>query len=55
MKEHEHRYVEVIEKHALNGVNTVTSMKYKNMYVTLVKSTRMSGANTVAMMFSIAA
>jgi len=43
------RYAAIIEKHTLNGVNTITLMKHKHRYVILVKSTsRTDGANTVA-------
>jgi len=55
MKEHEDRYVAVIEKHTLDGANTINLMKHKHRYVTLVKRTRTSGAIAVAVMFSTAA
>jgi len=55
MKEHGHRYVAVIEKHTLQGANTITLMKHKQKYVVLANSTRMDGANTAAIMFSIVA
>jgi len=29
MKEHEDRYVAVVEKHTLDGANTITLMKHK--------------------------
>jgi len=39
MKEHAHRYVVVIEKHALKGANKNTFTKHSHCYMTLVKST----------------
>ena len=35
----------VVEKHALDGANTITLMKHKRRDVIRVKSTRMGGAN----------
>jgi len=52
LKEHKDTYVTVIEKHTLDGSNTITLMKHKYRYVTLVKSTRMDGVNTAATTFS---
>jgi len=55
MKEHEDRYVALMEKHAHNVANTITSMKHKHRYVVILKSTQIDGANTAAVIVSIAA
>jgi len=52
MKKHKHRYVAVVEKHAVNGTNTITLMKPNHRYVALAKSTDMDGVNPVVYMFS---
>jgi len=47
MKEHEDGYVAVVEKHTLDGANTITLMKQKVSYLSLVKGTHMNGAISV--------
>jgi len=47
MKEHEGKYVAVVEKHTLDGASTITSMKHKHTYVILAKVTRMDDVTTV--------
>jgi len=35
MKEHEHRYVTVVDSHTLDAANTITLKKHKHGYVVL--------------------
>jgi len=48
MKERKRIFVAVIEKHTLNGANTITLMRRKHRCMTLLKSTRTDGANIIA-------
>lgn len=53
LEKHSNSYAAVIEKHTLDGSNTITFMKHKHRYVTLGMSIRMEDATAVAIMFSI--
>jgi len=55
MKQHENKYVAVVERYMLDGPNTITLMKHKRRYVKLLKVTLTNDANMVARMFSTVA
>ena len=50
MKKHEDRHVAVVEKHTVDGANTITFTKHKHRYVVIAKVTYMDGAITVVKM-----
>jgi len=49
-EKYEDRHVAVVEKHTIDGANTITLMKYRHRYVVIAKVTRMDGAITVVKM-----
>jgi len=44
MKEHEDRYVAVVERYTLDGANTIILMKSKHAYLIIVKVACIDGA-----------